>query len=114
MHANRRSDLCQRCLQKDASALWLAATPATVAATQEVQLRLSVGGSASLYISSPLERCRRAIRTEGQHIGLAPSDDEMAGQAFLGFDMPTTLLAVDDQSEGSAPPLSDTKVFGIP
>jgi len=80
--------------------LWLAATQATTAATQAVDLMFSAGGTASIYANAGLERCLRDIRTAGQHITLVPSNYEMAGQALLGFDMRTTpLLAMDDRSE---------------
>jgi indole-3-acetate monooxygenase len=77
--------------------LWLAATQATTAAMQAVDLMFRAGGSASIYTSSPLERCVRDIRTAGQHVSVVPSNYEMVGQALLGFDMRTTLLAVDDR-----------------
>ncbi len=83
------------------SMLWLAATQATVAATQAVELMFSAGGSSSVYTSSPLERCLRDIRTAGQHMVVVPSNYEMVGQALLGFDMSQTpLLRVDDRGEG--------------
>jgi alkylation response protein AidB-like acyl-CoA dehydrogenase len=80
--------------------LWLAATQATTAAMQAVDLMFRAGGSASIYTSSPLERCVRDIRTAGQHVSVVPSNYEMVGQALLGFDMRTTLLAIDDRSAG--------------
>jgi alkylation response protein AidB-like acyl-CoA dehydrogenase len=80
--------------------LWLAATQATTAATQAVDLMFSAGGSASVYANSGLERCVRDIRAAGQHVTVAPGNYETAGQAFLGFDMSATLFAIDDRSEG--------------
>jgi indole-3-acetate monooxygenase len=80
--------------------LWLAATQATTAATQAVDLMFSAGGSASVYTNSGLERCVRDIRAAGQHVTVAPGNYETAGQAFLGFDMSATLFAIDDRSEG--------------
>ena len=86
---------------KQRAMLWLASTQATVAATQAVELMFTAGGSTSVYTSSPLERCLRDIRTAGQHVCVVPSNFEMAGQAFLGFDMSTSvLLRLDDRSEG--------------
>ena len=83
------------------SMLWLAATHATVAATQAVELMFNAGGSSSVYTSSPLERCLRYIRTAGQHLGVVPSNYEMVGQALLGFDMSQTpLLRLDDRGAG--------------
>jgi alkylation response protein AidB-like acyl-CoA dehydrogenase len=80
--------------------LWLAATQATTAATQAVDLMFSAGGSASVYANSGLERCVRDIRAAGQHVTVAPGNYETAGQAFLGFDMSATLFAIDDRSQG--------------
>ena len=79
--------------------LWLAATQASTAATQAVDLMYSAGGSASVYASAGLERCVRDIRAAGQHISLVPSNYEMVGQAFLGMDMRASiLLAMDDRT----------------
>ena len=48
--------------------LWLAATQATSAATQAVDLMFSAGGLASVYANVGLERCMRDIRTAAQHL----------------------------------------------
>jgi indole-3-acetate monooxygenase len=81
--------------------LWLAATQATSAATQAVDLMFTAGGSASVYASTGLERCMRDIRTAAQHVVVVPSNFEMVGQALLDFDMRSTpLLAMDDRSTG--------------
>jgi hypothetical protein len=81
--------------------LWLAATQATSAATQAVDLMFTAGGSASVYASTGLERCMRDIRTAAQHVVVVPSNYEMVGQALLDFDMRSTpLLATDDRSTG--------------
>jgi alkylation response protein AidB-like acyl-CoA dehydrogenase len=79
--------------------LWLAATHATSAATQAVDLMFSAGGSSSVYASTGLERCLRDIRTAAQHIVVVPSNYEMVGQALLGLDVRATpMLAMDDRS----------------
>jgi indole-3-acetate monooxygenase len=91
--AGDKLDVTQRAM------LWLAATQATSAATQAVDLMFSAGGSASVYSNIGLERCLRDIRTAGQHVVVVPSNYEMVGQALLDFDMRSTLLfAMDDRS----------------
>ena len=76
--------------------LRLAATQATSAATQAVDLMFSAGSSASVYANAGLGRCMRDIRTAGQHITVVPFNYGMAGQAFLGFDMEMTPLLMMD------------------
>ena len=79
--------------------LWLAATQATSAATQAVDLMFTAGGSSSVYAGVGLERCLRDIRTAAQHIVVVPSNYEMVGQALLGLDVRATpMLAMDDRS----------------
>ena len=81
--------------------VWLASTHAANAAKQATELMFSAGGATSAYISSGLERCLRDVHAAGQHLTLASSNYEMAGQAFLGSDMRTTpLLVRDDRSAG--------------
>jgi indole-3-acetate monooxygenase len=80
--------------------MWLAATQATSAATQAVDLMFSAGGSASVYASAGLERCVRDVRAAGQHVVVAPSNYEMVGQTLLGLDMRgSILLAMDDRAQ---------------
>ena len=80
--------------------LWLAATQATSAAKQAVDIMFNAGGSASVYANTGLERCARDIHTAGQHVVVTPSNYEMVGQALLGLDMRSTiLLAMDDRGE---------------
>lgn len=79
--------------------LFLAATQATQAAIQTVDLMFSAGGSASLYASGRMERCLRDIRTAGQHTAVVPANYEMFGQASLGLDVSgNPVLRVDDRS----------------
>ena len=81
--------------------VWLASTHAANAAKQATELMFSAGGATSAYISSGLERCLRDVHAAGQHLTLASTNYEMAGQAFLGTDMRTTpLLVRDDRSAG--------------
>jgi alkylation response protein AidB-like acyl-CoA dehydrogenase len=85
-------DVAQRAL------LRLAGTQAANSAIRAVELMFNAGSSASVYESAGLGRCLRDIRTAGQHIAVVTSNYEMAGQAFLGFDMSmTTLLLMDDR-----------------
>jgi indole-3-acetate monooxygenase len=91
--AGDKLDITQRAM------LWLAATHATSAATQAVDLMFSAGGSASVYANTGLERCLRDIRTASQHVVVVPSNYETVGQALLGLDMRSTiLLAMDDRT----------------
>src|SRR5205814_10640779 len=81
--------------------LWLASTHAATAAKQATELMFSAGGSASPYTSGGLDRCLRDVHAAGQHITVAPSNYQMAGQAFLDLDMRATpLLFMDDRSTG--------------
>ena len=81
--------------------VWLASTHAANAAKQATELMFSAGGATSAYVSNGLERCLRDVHAAGQHLTLASSNYEMAGQAFLGSDMRTTpLLVRDDRSAG--------------
>jgi len=81
--------------------VWLASTHAANAAKQATELMFSAGGATSAYISSGLERCLRDVHAAGQHLTLASTNYEMAGQAFLGSDMRTTpLLVRDNRSAG--------------
>lgn len=84
---------------KQRAMLWLAATQATTAATQAVDLMFSAGGAAATYRATRLERCLRDVRTAAAHICVVPANYEMAGQALLGLDMSMTpLLLLDDRS----------------
>ena len=81
--------------------VWLASTHAANAAKQATELMFSAGGATSAYVSNGLERCLRDVHAAGQHLTLASTNYEMAGQAFLGSDMRTTpLLVRDNRSAG--------------
>ena len=59
----------------------------------------SAGSSASPYASYGLERCVRDIYASAQHISVALGNYQVAGQAFLGLDMRTSVLQfADDRS----------------
>ena len=79
--------------------LWLASTHAANTAKQATEIVFSAGSSASVYASFGLERCVRDIHASAQHICVASGNYQLAGQAFLGFDMAASLLLfVDDRS----------------
>ena len=81
--------------------IWVASTHAATTAKQATELMFSAGGSASPCTSAGFERCVRDIHAVGQHLALAPSNYQMAGQAFLDLDMRATpLLFMDDRSPG--------------
>jgi indole-3-acetate monooxygenase len=88
--AGQELDIGQRTM------LWLASTHTATAAKQAAELMFSAGGSASPYASAGIERCVRDIHAAGQHVTLAPSNYQMADQAFLGLDMRTSLLLFMD------------------
>jgi indole-3-acetate monooxygenase len=76
--------------------LWLASTHAVDTAKQATELMFSAGGAASPYAGSGIERCVRDMHAAGQHVTVAPANYAMAGQAFLGADMRTSLLLLMD------------------
>jgi alkylation response protein AidB-like acyl-CoA dehydrogenase len=75
--------------------VWLAATQAVTQALHAVDLMFRAGGATSIYITSPLERCLRDIRTAAQHHVIGPSNYEVAGKLLLGFDVAGTLWGRD-------------------
>ncbi len=80
--------------------LWLASTHAATAAKQAAELMFTAAGSAAPYASSGIERCVRDIHAACQHVALAPPNYQMAGQAFLGLDMRSSLLLFMDDRNG--------------
>jgi indole-3-acetate monooxygenase len=79
----------------------LAGTQAVTQALQAVDLACRTAGASSIYVSSPLERCLRDIRTAAQHHTVAPGNYELAGQLFLNFDLTGTFWGRDYR--GDAP-----------
>ena len=80
---------------------WLASTHAAIAAKEATELMFNAGGASSPYTSAGLERCMRDILAAGQHLTVAQSNYQMAGQALLGSDMRATpLLFMDNRSAG--------------
>ena len=63
----------------------LASAHAAQSAAEAVDLMFNTAGTTSIYASSRLERCFRDVHVATQHIGVAPSNIEMAGQYFLGL-----------------------------
>jgi alkylation response protein AidB-like acyl-CoA dehydrogenase len=82
------------------ASFWLASMHAAVAAKQATELMFNAGGSASPYANAGLERCLRDVHAAGQHVTLAAPNYQMAGQAFLGLDMRTSLLLFMDDRSG--------------
>ncbi len=65
----------------------LASAHAAQSAVEAVDLMFQTAGTTAIYASSRLERCFRDVHVATQHIAVAPSNIEMAGQYFLGFSL---------------------------
>lgn len=63
----------------------LACAHAAQSAAEAVDLMFNAAGTTSIYASSRLERCFRDVHVATQHIAVAPSNIEMAGQYLLGL-----------------------------
>jgi len=74
------------------AALRLAATHATAAAAQAVDLMYHAGGGTAVYATSPLQRCFRDIHVATQHMMVAPATYELTGRFLLGMDADATML----------------------
>jgi indole-3-acetate monooxygenase len=74
------------------AALRLAATDATIRATQAVDLMYDAGGGTSIYATSPLQRCFRDVHVVTQHAMVAPSTYELTGRLLLGLDTDSAML----------------------
>lgn len=72
--------------------LRLAATHATRACADAVDLMYDAGGGTSIYASSPLQRRFRDIHTATQHAMVAPATWELTGRLLLGQETDVTLL----------------------
>jgi alkylation response protein AidB-like acyl-CoA dehydrogenase len=81
--------------QEQHGLLRLAGTQAVTQALQAADLAFRAGGASSIFLASPLERCLRDIRAATQHHILTPSNYELAGQLFLGFDIAATFWGRD-------------------
>lgn len=75
--------------------LWLSSTQAVTQALQAVDLMFRAGGASSIYVTSPLERCLRDIRTAAQHHVVTPGNYEVVGQLYLGLDVAGTFWGRD-------------------
>jgi indole-3-acetate monooxygenase len=80
--------------------LWLASTQAATQAVQAVELLFTAAGASAVYASTGLERCLRDVRTAAQHIGVTPTNFEIAGQLALGLDVHQSVWAIDDRGDG--------------
>jgi indole-3-acetate monooxygenase len=72
--------------------LRLAYTHAVRASAQVVDRMYEAAGGASVYRSSPLQRCFRDIHVATQHAMVAPATLETIGAVFLGADAFTAML----------------------
>lgn len=70
----------------------LSATHATQTAAEVTELMYKAGGGASIYQTSPLQRCFRDAFVATQHAMVAPRTFEMAGRLRLGLNTDTSLL----------------------
>ena len=62
----------------------LASAYAAQCAAEAVDLMFAAGGISAVYTTSRLDRCFRDVHMVTQHIQVAASNIEMAGQYFLG------------------------------
>jgi len=72
--------------------LRLAATHATQTAAEVTELMYKAGGGASVYRTSPLQRCFRDAFVATQHAMVAPRTFDTYGRLRLGLDTDTTTL----------------------
>ena len=72
--------------------LRLAATQATIASAQAVDLMYNAGGSTSIYAASPLQRCFRDVHVVTQHTMVAPATYELIGRVLLGLPADIAML----------------------
>ena len=84
--AGQRSTLEQR------AELRLACHHAAAEATRSVDLAYTAAGGASVYASSPLQRCLRDIHVATQHVMLSPRNLETYAKVRLGLDVDTSTL----------------------
>jgi alkylation response protein AidB-like acyl-CoA dehydrogenase len=70
----------------------LATTHATRASAAAVDLMYHLGGGASVYRESPLQRIFRDVHVATQHMMVSPATLELTGRLFLGLETDTALL----------------------
>ena len=70
----------------------MAATGAAEAAAAVVDVAYHLGGGASIYESSPLQRHFRDVHTMTQHIMVNESSFKAPGRALLGLPVDTSQL----------------------
>ena len=72
------------------AAIRMACTYAGESCAEAVDIVHNLAGGSAIQESGKIERCFRDIHAATQHIGLAPSNYELAGRVLLGLD-PGTL-----------------------
>jgi alkylation response protein AidB-like acyl-CoA dehydrogenase len=72
--------------------LRLACHHAAFEAARAVDLAYTAAGGASVYSSSPLQRCLRDIHAATQHVMLSPRNLETFAKVRLGLEVDTTLV----------------------
>jgi indole-3-acetate monooxygenase len=77
---------------KDRALLRLAATQATMASAQAVDLMYTAGGGTSIYAASPLQRYFRDIHVITQHAMVAPATYGIVGRVLLGLETDTRMF----------------------
>jgi indole-3-acetate monooxygenase len=72
--------------------LRLAATHATLASAEVVDLMYNAGGGTSIYANSALQRFFRDVHVVTQHMMVAPATLELVGRVLFGLDADTSML----------------------
>ena len=73
---------------EDRAAIRLAGAHAAQSAVEVVDIMFGAAGTTGIYATSRLDRCFRDVHVAAQHINVAPSNIEMAGQFLLGLGLP--------------------------
>ena len=71
---------------EDRTGIRLAALTAAENSTQAVDIAWRLGGSSSIFVSSPLERCWRDVHAAAQHMQVQDGRWETAGRVLFGLE----------------------------
>jgi alkylation response protein AidB-like acyl-CoA dehydrogenase len=77
---------------RERAAMRLSATHATRTAADVARAMHDLGGGASVYLSSPLQRRFRDAHVGTQHVMVAPATLELVGRVLMGLPTDATLL----------------------